>query len=867
MDYYTNVTRLGNKIAWTGYNEHGEKFYRKDHFTPTLYTKTNSKDAVYKTIFDEPLEPTTFESMSAAKAFIDTRKNSNVTVYGNTNYVSQFICDRFPDGFDHIDTSKVNICLFDLEMIALKDSDPFTPSTPYTAISSGFPHPEKAEIPIVSGAFYFTLTNEVVILGLNSTYQAPTNAIEELGKEQPVSIRYIRCIDEKELLKNIIDLFTTHQIDVLSGWNSRTFDVPYLIRRIDVLFEEGYSKHLSPWKRVNEKKVFIKGKEYLLYEIAGIAQLDYLDIFKKFSANTFGQLENYRLDTVANVVLGDRKLDYSEYSNLNELYNKDYQKFIDYNLKDTILLLRLERQIRYLDIALMISYKTGINYEDVLGTISSWDTYIYRELLNKEYKVIPPQKAPIKEQYDGGYVKDPLAGLYDWVASVDLASLYPNTIIQYNMSPETLVENERNEDASVENILSGKVKCNREEYAMAANGAYFRKDFQGVIPRLIEGLYTERKQAKKKMLEAKSLYEEINDELSKKETKVKIDILSNKEKTIKVMMNSLYGALGSPYFRFFSKPIAEGITLSGQLTIKWAERESNKFFNKVLKTDSDYVIAIDTDSCYLNFSPLVNEVNPKDPLEFVDRVCKDKLEPLYEKSYDVLFRTLNGFKNRMVLEREKIGSGVFVAKKRYFFRVLDDEGVRYKDPKIKITGIEAIKSSTPKVMRDGLKEAFKYILEKDKDKLNALLEDVKNKVLKEYSIEEIAVPRSANNLDKYSDSRTIYKKGGGPGCPIAVRASLLYNHWIKKKGIDDTYHTIESGDKMLWCYLRMPNTIHENVIGFVDVLPKELGLHEYVDRQLILDKSFSSVLNPILDLIQWSDCRTDREESLDDFFC
>ena len=836
-DFYTNVSRLGSQILYAGY-ENGEKVLRKDKFSPSLYIKTPKKDSPYRSIYDEPLQKLEFESITEASDFIKEAEGTNLDVFGNTNFVFQYIVDKFPNEIKSVDSSFMNVCIFDLEI-----SSEF-----------GFPSPDKAEFPVISGAFYFSKTDEYIVFGLKSGYVPPEN----LGSKP---VRFVQCTDEVNLLSRIIALLNVHSPDILTGWNIRLFDIPYLIHRIDRVLGEDQSRKLSPWGRINQKSIVIKGKENLAYDILGISQLDYLDIFKKFSVLTYGQLENYRLDTVAEAVIGENKLDYSEYSNLHELYVNDYQKFLDYNLRDVSLVYNIDQQVRYIDIAVMLAFMTGVNFIDTLGTVNAWDTYIYRELL-KRNQIISPKKITKRESYEGAYVKEPVPGMYEWIVSFDLASLYPNILIQWNMSPETYVSNEHQFIPNgIQDILDKKVRNEKPEvYTMAANGAYFKKDRQGIIAELAEKVYNERVEVKKYMLECEKKLQKENDPKRIIELKKQIDISKNQQIAIKTALNSLYGCLGTPFFRWFNVTIAEAITLSAQIAAKWSEKRINEYLNQLWKTDKDWTITMDTDSVFVNMSKFVESFKPASPVDFLDRICKDSIEPVIRSGYDELFDVVGGYKPRLQMKREKIANkGFFLGKKRYCVSVLDNEGVRYKEPKIAITGIEAIKSSTPKIIRKSLRDSFQIILEKSEDEVKKFIDETKIMFMNS-SPEQIAFPRSVSDVEKYSDKKTLYKKG----VPINSRAAILFNHYVDKHGLDKKYMKINSGDKMLWLYLKIPNPIRENVIGFIDKLPEEFGLHDYVDYNLQFEKTFLSVLNPIFEKIGWS---VGNETDLSDFFC
>lgn len=327
-----------------------------------------------------------------------------------------------------------------------------------------------------------------------------------------------------------------------------------------------------------------------------------------------------------------------------------------------------------------------------------------------------------------------------------------------------------------------------------------------------------------------------------------VTTLDNKQMAIKILMNSLYGAMSNEYFRYYDMRIAEGITISGQLTIRWAEKHLNQYMNKILGTDNhDYVIAIDTDSLYVKMGGLVNKVKPKDPVKFLDKVATEKIEPLLDLAYQKLKDYLHGYDQMMVMKREVIASkGVWTGKKHYVLNVHNSEGVQYKEPKLKMMGIEAVRSSTPAVCRMMFKDTLKVILEKDQVSTQNYIRELRDK-FRDLPIEEIAFPRSVNRLPFYKDSVTLYKKG----TPIQVRAALKYNFYVDQLQLNNKYEKIYSGEKIKFCYLKQPNKVQSNVIAFSQILPEEFGVREHVDYDTQFDKAFVEPVKSILDAVGW----------------
>ena len=832
--FYTSAFRHGKVIKYVGYEE-GKKVSFTVPYRPTLFVTNKGNNAHdWNALDGTSVEPIVFGSMAEATDFVKSYSDvPNFKVYGNTNYVSQYLNDTFP-GEIKWDRNLINVTSLDIE----------------TKFGDGFPEPALADQEVTA----ITMKNNI-----DDTYYTFGCGEYDVDKAllQTHTVIYVKCADEKELLHKFVYHWAKTSPDIVTGWNCEFFDIPYLVNRIRKINGESRMKMLSPWRMIDERETHTGyGQTTLKYEIKGVAILDYMAIFKKFGYS-YGPQESYKLDHIANVVLGEKKLDFGEASDLNELHANDYQKFIDYNIKDVELIDRMEDKLGLISLCLTMAYRGGVNYEQVLGTVAIWDSIIYRDLHSKRIAV-PQNSESFKGAYPGGYVKEPHVGMHDWVCSFDLNSLYPSIIMQYNMSPETIL-NDDELNVTVETVLAKQVKNTTPNTALAVGGTRFSTKKLGILPAIIQEIYDDRLKFKQAQLKAE---QELELTATKSEVyglEKRIAIAKNQQMALKILLNSLYGAMGNKWFRYFDMRIAEGITLTGQATIRWAENHLNDYLNTALGTKKDYVVAIDTDSVYVRLDEFVNRLGPANPIDFLDKMCSTALEDALAKCYDDLYNTLGGIENKMVMGREVIADrGIWTAKKRYILNVHDNEGVRYATPKLKIMGIEAIKSSTPAICRQALKDIFKRIIETDQETVQTDIANFKA-AFKQASAEQVAFPRGVNNLNKWTDKLTVYKKG----TPIHIRGAILHNNLVTKEKLGRSIQKITSGDKVKFTYLIKPNPIKENVIAFVDYMPRQFKLEKYIDYNLQFEKTFLGAIEPVLDAVGWT---SEKHISLEDFF-
>ena len=810
--FYTNIQLAGDTVLYRGY-EDGQAVQFRTQFSPTLYVTSNRQEKM-KTLTGKPVRSVQFQTAREAREFIKTYDGvEKFEVHGYERFVYQYIREQFPTEVDY-DISQMRIYALDIEV----------------QCENGFPNVEEAAEEMLSITIKDMVSKKFYIW-----------AVRDFETEHE---HYV-FDSEKDMLKSFLEWWVHHTPDILTGWNVNLYDVPYIARRLNRILGEKWMRSLSPWNRANEREIYVQGRKNYAYDVSGINILDYLDLYRKF---TYSNQESYRLDHIAFVELGQRKLDHSEYENFKDFYTSDWQKFIEYNIQDVELIDRLEDKMKLLELAITMSYDAKVNFEDVYSQVRMWDTMIYNYLADKNI-VPPPRKGARKdEKYAGAYVKEPVPGKYDWVVSFDLNSLYPHLIMQYNISPETLWET-RHPSANVEKLLNQEVDLSGD-FAVCANGAQYRKDKKGFLPEMMEKIYTERVVYKKRMIQAKKDYEKSPSKQLEKD----ISKFNNIQMARKIQLNSAYGAVGNQYFRYYNLLNAEAITLSGQVSIRWIENKMNQKINKILKTeDVDYVIASDTDSIYLNLGPLVEgvykgrEETDEVIVGFIDKVCSMELEPYIESSYEALAKYVNAYDQKMFMKRETIANkGIWTAKKRYILNAWDIEGVRFAEPKLKVMGIEAVKSSTPGACRDKIKECLKVIMNNDEEDAQEFIAQFKEE-FNELPIEDIAFPRGCNGINKWANKSSIYSKG----TPIHVRGALLYNFHNTKQRLTHKYPLIQDGEKIKFIYLKTPNKISENVISFPNTFPKEFGLDKQVDYELQFSKSFLEPIKVIMDTIGW----------------
>lgn len=852
--FYTSVILDGSNILYRGVLN-GKRIKGSIKYKPKLYIKT-SEPTKWKTLDGFYVEEKSFNSIWDAYTFIKKYKEiQNFKIYGNQRWEYAFISDAFPKEINY-NPEKIITATIDIEV----DS------------SDGFPLPERADKKIT--AITMHVFGKYIVFGLKDF------DISKIENIKNIDVKYYKCYDEIDLIKQFLDIWTSIEPDIITGWNINMFDIPYLINRITKLLGAQEASRISPWNKINLREQRIGKKIYQMYDIIGISILDYIDLYKKFAPQP--NQESYSLEYISTIELNKHKLDYHTmgYKNLHDLRIQNHQIFIEYNIIDVNRVIEIEEKLKLIELSMTLAYMNKVNIGDVFSQGRMWDCIIFNKLKERNIVVPPIEENTKWRPYEGAYVKEPSSGWYNWLASFDLTSLYPHLIMMYNLSPETIVEpkdydeeiktwmSNNSNKINVENLLNETLDLNwlkTKQLTLTPNGQLFHINQKGFLGEIMETMFNERAIYKKMELDAKKKAEKTNNVIEKKKLKDSAERFKAIQMALKICLNSAYGSIGNRYFRYFDIRIAEAVTLTGQLSIRWIQKKINEYFNKILKTNDDYVIASDTDSIYLHLEKIIQKLTPestdtKNIINVMDKLCEQKIKPFIDKSYNELSNYINSYAQKMVMKREVLADqGIWLGKKNYILSVYDNEGVVYTEPDIKIIGWAAVRTDRPKYSRDKLKEAVKLILsKKDKEALRKFVEDFRIEFYKQPLI-KIASPTGITELSKYENNKTIW----GKGTPMHVKGALVYNYYINSMNLGKKYEQINAKDKIKYLCLKNPNPFHSNVIGFLDEVPEEFDLNNYIDYEAQFNKVFIEPLKIVTNVINWD---LENTASLEEFF-
>lgn len=855
-NFYTYVGRQKDDLLVRRI-EDGKRITERIPYKPTLYLIDQSGNpSQYRTLHGDPLVPVLLSTMSESRELIEMQAEmGNPPVYGNTNFPYVYIAENYSGTVDY-DSKQFKIANLDIETAAEKE----------------YSKPEDAFEKVISITIKMIGENHFTVFGLNPF-------------DPPGEVDYRQYPTEKEMLQAFLDFWTEDYPDAVTGWNTSGYDIPYLYNRITKVLGKKAANSLSPFNYVRAITRQRFDEEKTTFLLTGINDLDYLQIYRK---NVLEPLESYTLDYVADYELEEQKLDYFEYRSLWEMYQKNHQKFIEYNIHDVRLVEMIEAKRRLIELQFLIAYRCKVNPEDVMSQVRTWDTSIFNFLRDQDV-VVPMVDVEEKDkQYEGAFVKIPEPGMYKWIASFDVASLYPSLIATLNIGVETKqdvsnldsVQRKIQKDASVKNWLAEKKPdwSVMPDWSLGANGAMYSKDRQSVYTTLIVALLEERKKYRKLAGDAGKLLQEIKTDIHehgetperlqrKHDAEYDLANYDLKQKSIKVLNNSLYGCVGNEFFRFFDIDNAEAITVTGRFVIQHVAKGLNRFLNKKVGTENEeYVFYIDTDSNYIVLDRLVQKYLPTetDPYKisaWLDKVCKQIIEAEINRLFEeIINEYLNGNHGFLSMKREVIGDkGIWTGKKRYAIRIIDEEGKIKRPMECKYMGLEIKRSTTPKICKEAMIRGCELIFDEDQEGLFDHVQQFhRGYSKKKYSVVEIAQPTGVKGLDKYADPRAIYLKG----CPIHVRAALMYNHLLRHFHLDNVYAPIRNGDKIKYVRLKEINPTNQNVMAVVGGFPAEFQLDDYVDYETMYEKTFFEAMKRISDAAGFDLVRRANIESL-----
>lgn len=829
LKYYTNVFREKGNIFVRGRDVNGKREQKVIKYKPYLFVPS-PKPSPYRNIQGQNVAKMDFESIWEAQQFVKKYDDvKNFSIYGFQRFEYNWIHDNFGKGVD-FDPEKINVGFFDMEVLSRQ----------------GFPTPEKADC-------------EITVISINKNGKTYVFSTKPYTPKSD-SVTFFFCKSEKELLGKFLILWEKLDLDIITGWNIDGFDIPYLINRIINVFSIEEASRLSPWRKIRSKTGKNEfGKEITEWIIYGISSLDYLPVYKKFSLS---KRDSYTLNNICYIELKEKKIDYSEYESLTDLWDNNPEKYIDYNIADTELVTRLEAKLKYIERAVVVAYDAKINYEDTLGAVLLWEVMIMNYLMNRHVAMPIAKGGNVRTKIEGAYVKPPLKGLFKWAVSFDLTSLYPHIIIGNNISPDTFV-GKAQRSISLEDMINGRFETAEyveKSVSITGNNCLYRTDVEGFLAALMAEQFEQRTAYKKRMIELKKQFEETKDIRLKNE----ITKYDNYQYGKKISLNSAYGALANPWFIFYDLDNAEGVTYTGQVIIRWAERKINEFLNTKFETSGiDFVIASDTDSLYLNLELLVARSGLTETayiINYIDKFCEEEITPAFTKIFTELTTKMNCRVNALHMKREGIFEKViWRAKKNYATYLWDQEGVRYKEPALKIVGLESVRSSTPEICRRKFEQAVLLMFTEGEAAVHNFINEFREEYM-QLPIYDIGRPIAVNDYTYYLQPDGNY----GPGSPINVKAAIIYNRYLKEKKLTDRYRICEDGDKIKYLMLKKFNPVGEDVIGAPDgKFPIELNIEEYVDKELMFEKTF---LDPVKTMLASAGWDTENRSTLKDFF-
>ena len=785
MKFYTYVTKTNGKV-YERFVENGERKERVCDLIPDLFIESKEPTGI-KSLCGKNLKPVQVDDYKHWLDKKDQYKKGGYRCYGYEPAEYSFISDHY-DLETSYNADEILVFSLDIET---------------EVPDNGFPDPKNAECPINVVTIHHSIKDKYFVF----TWQdfEVTADVDNISPDHIIKKVYE---NERGMLLGLLKFWNEERPDVLSGWFTSGFDAQYLYnrtKRLGIMFgKKKGCDAFSLFGRTLEKK---DGS----VEFRGISHLDFQLVMKKFNAGE----RSWTLNSVADDYLGVKKVE-NPYTNFKDFYTKEWDLFVTYNIRDVELVVRLMRKTRLLDLIYTLAYLTGANYEDVFGTLKIWEVYI-QNVLKKEgvYLEMNRDVPDVDGSIMGGFVLDPKAGKYEWLVSFDQNSLYPSIIRSWNISPETIIDEPPDEllkySGRIFQKLPKELPALLKKYglAMTMNGQFFRTDFKGVIPRMCGHVYDQRVETKNQMKALKKAnYEKgIKDD-------PQLYILNHKQHALKILLNSLYGALCHRFFAFFDFRCAEGITSTGQYIIKRIGENVGSEIDKVSGV-ADSLIYSDTDSCIFSLKSVIEKLSEKKDIKFsaelidmIDNFCQGFIVPRIDKENAAIGNDLNAPFNCLAMKREKIcESGFWAAKKRYAVKIWDDEGLRLTEPKYSITGLEIKRSSTPKFAQEKLMSLVKLLLSDDFKNARKVLDGFKKDYMNG-DLLEIGLPIGINSMPTEKDYCIALNAGKKLTIPQHIKGALVFNEFIRILGLNGTYKKLGNGDKV-FKYLLKVNPIQK----------------------------------------------------------
>ena len=860
---YRNVAYLSRQgvVRLYTWDADGERIYHDLPYRPYYYVETTNRNSYDEmSLFNTPLKKREFPNEYYRRESIQKLKNSEtgqfeeVRLFENIGAQQQFLIDQY-----WRQNASAEFSQFPIKYVFV-DIETYSPDE--------FPTPEKAKDTINVITCYDSIAKKFYTWGL--------------GEWKPTrdDVVYINCASERELLVKFINWIEKDPPDILSGWNSELFDIPYIINRGMKVLGEDAVRALSPVQTIYSRDLVSQfGKYNTRWHIKGMSCVDYLDVYKKFS---MGLRESYKLDDIAEHELGQKKIDYGDQS-LADLSQSDWQTFVDYNIQDVNLLVRMEEKLRYLELLRMLAYTGLTPFENAMGTLNVITGAGVIES-RKQSMIVPTFEKPPRDtgKFEGAYVGEPQRGFQDYIVSFDVNSLYPNVMISLNLSPETKMGKFGNQSdgealltkvkgnpntLSKENLYKGIKEAN---LSVSRAQVLFSQNKKGIYPQIVDNFYKERVLIKKEQYKLKKQLSEVD----KSETKLiaeledKINKLDIKQFTIKIFINTVYGYFGNKHAPMGGTDISRSITLTGQAVIK----QSNKILTEYIRdkcglTDEHMekdspIVYNDTDSVYITIKHLIKHLdipftNKKgnvskeahDIINEIETHLNNKIKAWGE-------RALNSADCRFVFKRESIADvGLFLQKKRYILHILDDEGIKVN--KFKYTGVEVVRTTMPKPVKPYVKKIIETMLmTKDFNSTNTVLNEAYD-IFKSLPIEDIAFVMGISQFktDRRDDYGNIIESCDGfktyKGMPIHVKSAYYHNLLLQRNNLTNKYEEITAGDKVRYFYVKQPNKYGIKSFAYKYVFPTELKDSIHPDIEMMFDKIIYSVIERLYESVNW----------------